>query len=157
LDRQISLSVRARWLASSIFEKTRTRLRVSLAAAWYLTNQKQGVSALGLQRVLALGSYQTAWTMLHRFRHAMVRHGREQLKGLVELHVEAGQTVSRGKPLFELESEPNRPGVRTPAPGSPARSSRPRTPIRPSASPRSRSSRRSSNRHARRPRSRSAN
>lgn len=41
--------------------------RVRLAAAWYLTNQKQGVSALGLQRVLGLGSYQTAWTMLHRF------------------------------------------------------------------------------------------
>jgi transposase-like protein len=56
-----------------------------LAAAWYLTNQKQGVSALGLQRVLGLGSYQTAWTMLHRFRRAMVRIGRERLKGLVEI------------------------------------------------------------------------
>lgn len=56
-----------------------------LAAAWYLTNQKQGVSALGLQRVLGLGSYQTAWTMLHRLRRAMVRPGREQLKGLVEV------------------------------------------------------------------------
>ncbi|MBT2324940.1 transposase, partial [Variovorax paradoxus] len=53
--------------AGTIFEKTRTPLRVWLAAAWYLTNQKQGVSALGLQRVLGLGSYQTAWTMLHRF------------------------------------------------------------------------------------------
>ncbi|MFX5203040.1 IS1595 family transposase, partial [Acinetobacter baumannii] len=54
-------------------------------AAWYLTNQKQGVSALGLQRVLGLGSYQTAWTMLHRFRRAMVRPGRDKLKGLVEV------------------------------------------------------------------------
>jgi transposase-like protein len=71
--------------AGTIFDKTRTPLRVWLAAAWYLTNQKQGVSALGLQRVLGLGSYQTAWTMLHRFRHAMVRPGREQLKGLVEV------------------------------------------------------------------------
>ena len=59
--------------AGTIFDKTRTPLRVWLAAAWYLTNQKQGVSALGLQRVLGLGSYQTAWTMLHRFRRAMVR------------------------------------------------------------------------------------
>ncbi|MDO8279008.1 MAG: IS1595 family transposase, partial [Burkholderiaceae bacterium] len=42
--------------AGTIFEKTRTPLRVWLAAAWYLTNQKQGVSALGLQRVLGLGS-----------------------------------------------------------------------------------------------------
>jgi transposase-like protein len=56
-----------------------------MAAAWYLTSQKHGVSALGLQRVLGLGSYQTAWTMLHRFRRAMVRAGREQLKGTVEV------------------------------------------------------------------------
>ena len=59
--------------AGTIFDKTRTPLRVWLAAAWYVTNQKQGVSALGLQRVLGLGSYQTAWAMLHRFRRAMVR------------------------------------------------------------------------------------
>jgi len=71
--------------AGTIFDKTRTPLRVWLVAAWYLTNQKQGVSALGLQRVLGLGSYQTAWTMLHRFRRAMVRIGRERLKGLVEI------------------------------------------------------------------------
>ena len=71
--------------AGTIFDKTRTPLRVWLAAAWYLTNQKQGVSALGLQRVLGLGSYQTAWTMLHRFRRAMIRPGREKLKGLVEV------------------------------------------------------------------------
>jgi transposase-like protein len=71
--------------AGTIFEKTRTPLRTWLAAAWYLTNQKQGVSALGLQRVLGLGSYQTAWTMLHRFRRAMIRPGREKLKGLVEV------------------------------------------------------------------------
>jgi hypothetical protein len=50
-----------------------------------VTNQKQGVNALGLQRVLGLGSYQTAWAMLHRFRQAMVRPGRERLKGLVEV------------------------------------------------------------------------
>lgn len=71
--------------AGTIFDKTRTPLRVWLAGAWYLTNQKQGVNALGLQRVLGLGSYQTAWAMLHRFRQAMVRPGRERLKGLVEV------------------------------------------------------------------------
>lgn len=71
--------------AGTIFDKTRTALRVWLAAAWYLTSQKQGVNALGLQRVLGLGSYQTAWAMLHRFRRAMVRPGRERLRGEVEL------------------------------------------------------------------------
>ncbi len=71
--------------AGTIFDKTRTPLRVWFAAAWYITNQKQGVSALGLQRVLGLNSYQTAWTMLHRFRRAMVRPDRDLLCGTVEV------------------------------------------------------------------------
>ena len=71
--------------AGTIFDKTRTPLRVWLAGAWYVTNQKLGVSALGLKRVLGLGSYETAWTMLHRFRRAMVRPERELLKGEVEV------------------------------------------------------------------------
>ncbi len=71
--------------AGTVFDKTRTPLRTWLAAAWYLTNQKYGVSALGLQRVLGLGSYQTSWAMLHRFRRAMVRPGRERLTGKVEV------------------------------------------------------------------------
>ena len=71
--------------AGTIFDKTRTPLRTWFAAAWYLTSQKHGVSALGLQRVLGFSSYQTAWTMLHRFRRAMVRPDRERLKGYVEV------------------------------------------------------------------------
>jgi transposase-like protein len=71
--------------AGTIFDKTRTSLRVWFAAAWYITNQKQGVSALGLQRVLGLNSYQTAWAMLHRFRRAMVRPERDLLCGTVEV------------------------------------------------------------------------
>ncbi len=50
-----------------------------------MTSQKHGVSALGIQRSLGLGSYQTAWAMLHRFREAMVRPGRERLAGHVEV------------------------------------------------------------------------
>ena len=71
--------------AGTIFDKTRTPLRVWFAAAWYVTSQKQGVSALGLQRVLGLNSYQTAWAMLHRFRRAMVRPDRDLLSGAVEV------------------------------------------------------------------------
>ena len=85
--------------AGTIFDKTRTPLRVWLAAAWYLTNQKQGVSALGLQRVLGLGSYQTAWTMLHRFRRAMVRPDRERLKGLVEVDETYLAITDRQEPI----------------------------------------------------------
>ena len=71
--------------AATVLDKTRTPLRTWFAAAWYVTNQKYGVSALGLQRVLGLGSYQTSWTMLHRFRRAMVRTARERLRGRVEV------------------------------------------------------------------------
>jgi transposase-like protein len=85
--------------AGTIFEKTRTPLRVWLAAAWYLTHQKQGVSALGLQRLLGLGSYQTAWTMLHRFRRAMVRPDRDRLKGQVEVDETYLALTDRQEPI----------------------------------------------------------
>jgi transposase-like protein len=52
---------------------------------WWVTAQKNGVSALGLQRVLGLGSYQTAWAWLHKLRRAMLRPGRERLAGTVEV------------------------------------------------------------------------
>jgi len=52
---------------------------------WHLTSQKNGISALGLQRVLGIGSYKTAWTLLHKLRRAMVRPGRERLRGAVEV------------------------------------------------------------------------
>jgi len=52
---------------------------------WNMTSQKNGISALGLQRVLGLGSYRTAWLMLHKLRQAMVRPGRERLRGVVEV------------------------------------------------------------------------
>ena len=52
---------------------------------WWITAQKQGASALELQRVLGLGSYVTAWTWLHKLRRAMVRPGRDRLQGRVEL------------------------------------------------------------------------
>jgi transposase-like protein len=54
-------------------------------AAWWVTAQKNGASALGLQKILGLGSYETAWTWLHKFRRAMVRTGRERLSGRVEV------------------------------------------------------------------------
>lgn len=71
--------------AGTVFDKTRSPLRSWLAAVWYVTNQKPGVTALGLQRVLGFGSYQTAWAMLHRLRRAMIRPGRERLSGVVEV------------------------------------------------------------------------
>ncbi len=71
--------------AGTIFEGTRKPLRTWFLAMWYVTSQKHGVSALGLQRVLGLGSYQTAWAWLHKLRRAMVRPGRDRLDGEVEV------------------------------------------------------------------------
>jgi transposase-like protein len=70
--------------AGTIFHATRTPLTVWFAAAWMLVSQKQGISSLGLKRTLGIGSEQTAWAMLHRYRSAMVRPGRERLRGIVE-------------------------------------------------------------------------
>ena len=52
---------------------------------WWVTTQKNGASALGLQRVLGVKEYRTAWTMLHKLRRAMVRPRRDLLTGRVEV------------------------------------------------------------------------
>ena len=71
--------------AGTIFHGSRRPLRLWFRAIWWVTSQKTGASALGLQRVLGLGSYKTAWTWLHKLRRAMVRPGREKLCGRVEV------------------------------------------------------------------------
>jgi transposase-like protein len=72
-------------MAGTIFQDTKLPLTVWFRAIWQVTSQKNGMSALGLQRVLGLGSYKTAWAMLHKLRRAMVRPGRERLRGVVEV------------------------------------------------------------------------
>ena len=71
--------------AGTIFQDTRKPLTVWFRAMWAVTSQKNGASAIGLQRVLGLGSYDTAWTWLHKLRRAMVRPGRDRLSGRVEV------------------------------------------------------------------------
>lgn len=71
--------------AGTIFHDTRKPLQMWFRAIWWVTSQKTGASALGLQRVLGLGSYKTAWTWLHKLRRAMIRPGRERLSGRVEV------------------------------------------------------------------------
>ena len=71
--------------AGTIFHKTHKPLRLWFRAMWWLTSQKYGANAMGLQRVLGLGSYRTAWTWLHKLRRAMVRPERDRLSGTVEV------------------------------------------------------------------------
>ena len=106
--------------AGTIFHGSRLPLRSWFAAIWYVVNQKNGVSALGLQRVLGFGSYQTAWAWLHKLRRAMVLPGREQLAGAVEVDETLVGGVKPGKPgrsadgkalvVIAVECHEGRPG-----------------------------------------------
>ncbi len=91
--------------AGTIFHRTHKPLRLWFGALWYVTGQKTGASALGLQRVLGLGSYQTAWTWLHKLRRAMVRPGRDRLAGRVEVDE---VFVGGSEPGFEGRSAPRK-------------------------------------------------
>jgi transposase-like protein len=71
--------------AGTIFQDSHLPLTIWFRAMWQITSQKNGMSALGLQRVLGLGSYKTAWAMVHKLRRAMVRPGRDRLNGVVEV------------------------------------------------------------------------
>ena len=71
--------------AGTIFDRTRTPLTVWFHACWLFATSKDGVSAQSLQRTLEIGSYQTAWAMLHRLRAALLRPGMDLLSGRVQV------------------------------------------------------------------------
>jgi transposase-like protein len=72
-------------IAGTIFQDTRKPLKAWFTAIWWITTQKNGASAKGLQQVLGLKSYKTAWTWLHKIRKAMVHPNRIKLSDLVEV------------------------------------------------------------------------
>lgn len=71
--------------AGTVFHQSRKPIQLWFRAMWHVTTQKYGANALGLKRVLGLGSYNTAWQWLHKLRRAMVRPGRDNLQGVVEV------------------------------------------------------------------------
>lgn len=72
-------------IAGTVMHGTHKPLRMWFKAMWWICTQKTGGSAKGLQRLLGLGSYPTAWVWLHKLRRAMIRAGREPLEGSVEI------------------------------------------------------------------------
>jgi len=72
-------------IAGTIFQDSKKPLQLWFRAIWHLTSQKYGANAMGLQRMLGLGSYRTAWIWLHKLRRAMVRPGRDRLSGTVDV------------------------------------------------------------------------
>jgi hypothetical protein len=71
--------------AGTLFDRRRTPLTVWFEACWLFASGKDGISALSLQRSLEIGSYATAWAMLHRLRSVLVRPDRDRLSGTVEV------------------------------------------------------------------------
>lgn len=71
--------------AGTIFHGTRKKLTLWFKALWWFTTRKTGINALTLKALLGLGSYDTAWTWLHKLRSCTIRDGREKLSGKVEI------------------------------------------------------------------------
>ncbi len=71
--------------SGTIFHKSHLPLTILFRAMWWIIAQKNGVSAKGLQRILGIGSYETAWVWLHKFRRVMILSDREKLSGLIEV------------------------------------------------------------------------
>ena len=84
-------------IAGTIFQDTRKPLIDWFTAIWWVTTQKNGASAQGLQQVLGLKSYETAWAWLHKIRTAMVNPNRRKLSGVVEIDETLIGGVSAGK------------------------------------------------------------
>ena len=105
--------------AGTIFQDTRKPLVDWFRAMYWLASQKNGASALGLQRVLGLGSYKTAWTWLHKLRRAMVRPSRDRLSGRVEVdetYLGGMEEGKRGrqterKSLIVIAAQEDGPGI----------------------------------------------
>jgi transposase-like protein len=105
--------------AGTIFQDTHKPLTIWFRAIWYITSQKNGVSALGLQRILGLSNYRFAWTWLHKLRRAMVRPGRERLSGKIEIdetYLGGLETGVRGrktinKALIAIAAQKNGKGI----------------------------------------------
>ena len=87
-------------IAGTIFHGTHKPLTFWFRALWWVTGQKNGASALGLKRILGLGSYKTAWMWLHKLRRAMVTPGRNKLSGIIEMdesYIGGGKSGKRGR------------------------------------------------------------
>ena len=71
--------------SGTIFQKSKKPLLLWFHVMWWVVAQKTGASACNLMDYMGFGSYEAAWTWLHKLRRAMVRHGREKLSGVVEV------------------------------------------------------------------------
>jgi len=71
--------------SGTVFEKTRKPLKLWFRAIFEISSRRTGISAMDLMRIMGFGSYETAWTWLHKLRSAMVRSDSEPLGPFVEM------------------------------------------------------------------------
>ena len=71
--------------SNTFFDQSNKPLTLWFRAIWWMIAQKNGVSASGLQSILGIGSYKTAWIWLHKLRTLMVLPNRDKLSGKVEI------------------------------------------------------------------------
>ena len=90
-----------RLLSGTLFQDTHLPLMDWFRAMWFIVSQKYGTNAMGLERALGF-NYSTSWHILHKLRRAMVRLGREPLKGAVEVDEAFIGGLSEGSPGREL-------------------------------------------------------
>jgi transposase-like protein len=83
--------------SKTFFDQSNKPLTLWFRAIWWMIAQKHGVSASGLQSILGIGSYKTAWVWLHKLRSLMVFPNREKLVGKVEIDETFVGGVSEGK------------------------------------------------------------
>ena len=105
--------------AGTIFHRTRIPLQQWFRALWWMTDHKTRLSASGLQRLLGLGSYRTAWLWLQKLQRAMVRPGLDQLEGRVEvdetyldgIETKEGAPALGNKALVAIAAQIDRKGI----------------------------------------------
>ena len=85
--------------SGTIFQESKKPLLLWFHIMWWVVAQKTGASAYNLKDFMGFGSYETAWTWLHKLRRTMVRDGREKLSGIVEVDETyiGGEEIGKGK------------------------------------------------------------
>lgn len=83
--------------SNTLFDQSNKPLSLWFRAIWWMIAQKNGVSASGLQSILGIGSYKTAWLWLHKLRELMVLPNRGKLSGKIEIDETFVGGVKEGK------------------------------------------------------------
>lgn len=84
-------------LKGTAMERSHTPLSIWFWAAYLITSQTPGMSAVQFQRQLGLSRYETAFAILHKLRAAMVRPDHDRIGGLPDTYVEVDETLIGGR------------------------------------------------------------